>query len=90
MNRQARQPVRNDAANPATSGPAATPAVSSPLAASSSVSPRIGASTMRNENCATAVFLLPSNRPVAMVDPERERPGMAAQACARPMTKASR
>ena len=60
------------------------------LTASSSVSPRIGASTIRNENCATAAFLLPSKRPVAMVVPERERPGMAAQACARPMMKASR
>ena len=80
MNLQARQPVTNEARKPAERGPAATPAVRSPLTASSSVSPRIGASTIRNENCATAAFLLPSKRPVAIVVPERERPGMAAQA----------
>ena len=90
MNLQARHPVTNEAANPAASVPVAMPAVRSPLAASSSVSPRIGASTIRNENCATAAFLLPSNSPVAMVVPERDSPGMAAQACARPMIRASR
>ena len=90
MKRQARHPVMNEARNPATSGPVATLAVSSPPAASSSVSPRIGARTMRNENWATAVFLLPSSSPVAMVEPERESPGMAAHACASPMMKASR
>ncbi len=55
-------------ANPASNGPAATPAVSFPDAISSRVSPRIGASTIRNENCATAAFLLPKSSPVAMVE----------------------
>ncbi len=90
MNLQARHPVMNDARNPAMSGPAAIPAVISPLVAWSRVSPRIGASTIRNENCATAAFLLPSSRPVAMVEPDRESPGMAAHACASPMIRASR
>ena len=72
MNLQARHPVTNAARNPAASGTVAMPAVRSPLMASSSVSPRIGASTIRNENCATAAFLLPSSRPVAMVEPDRE------------------
>ena len=37
-----------------------------------------------------ALFSLPSNRPVAIVEPERERPGIVAAACAIPMMKASR
>ena len=85
MNLQARHPVMNDARNPAMSGPAAIPAVRSPLVAWSRVSPRIGASTIRNENCATAAFLLPSSRPVAMVEPDRERDVYKRQSQQRPL-----
>ena len=55
---------------------------------SSRASPRMGGMTMRNENWASFSFLLPSRRPVAMVLPERERPGRTATAWAIPMTKA--
>ena len=43
-------------------------------------SPNIGTNTIRNENCAMFSFLLPSNRPVAIVVPERESPGSTAHA----------
>ena len=65
-------------------------AASSPIRSlkSSRASPRMGGMTIRNENWAIFSFLLPSIRPVAMVLPERLRPGSTAQACAMPMTKA--
>ena len=56
--------------------------------ASRRASPRMGGMTMRKENCASFSFLLPSNRPVAMVLPERESPGRTAAAWAIPITKA--
>ena len=56
---------------------------------SSSASPRIGGITIRNENCASFSLLSPSRSPVAMVEPERDRPGSTATACAKPMTNAS-
>lgn len=43
-------------------------------------SPSMGMRTIRNENCATCSFLLPSNKPVAMVVPERDSPGSTATA----------
>ena len=51
-------------------------------------SPRMGGMTIRKENCASFSLLLPRRRPVAMVLPERERPGNTARAWAMPMTKA--
>ena len=93
INRQARQPVTNADTKPATITPAEIPvAAASPalLMRSSRASPRIGGSTIRNENCATTSRLLPSSRPVAIVVPERDRPGIAATACAQPMIHASR
>ena len=54
----------------------------------SSASPKMGGMTIRNENCANFSFLLPSSKPVAMVLPERLKPGSTATACAIPMTKA--
>ena len=45
---------------------------------------------MRKENCATDSFLFPRIRPVAMVVPERERPGSTAIACPKPIINASR
>ena len=44
--------------------------------------------TISNENWASFSFLLPSRRPVAMVEPDRDRPGSTATAWAMPMTKA--
>ena len=35
---------------------------------------------IKNENCASFSFLLPSNKPVAIVVPERDKPGIVAQA----------
>ena len=49
----------------------------------------MGGMTIRNENCASDSFLLPSSSPVAMVLPERDSPGITAQAWAIPMMKAS-
>jgi len=57
---------------------------------SSTASPSTGIITIRKENFATASFLFPSMIPVAMVDPERERPGITAHAWAIPMINASR
>ena len=61
-----------------------------PSTTSRRVCPRIGAKTIKNENVATAPFSLPSRRPVAMVVPERERPGIVATAWLKPIIKASR
>ena len=46
----------------------------------SSASPKIGGITMRKENCASVSFLFHKISPVAMVLPERDNPGMTAQA----------
>ena len=56
---------------------------------SSRASPRMGGMTMRKENWASLSLLLPRMSPVAMVEPERDRPGITATAWARPMMKAS-
>lgn len=48
--------------------------------ASRSASPKIGGITIKNENCARFLRLFPNNKPVAMVDPLRDRPGKTAQA----------
>ena len=89
----ATHPDRNAATKPMARGSASTlPNAASPFAAlmaSSNASPRIGGMTMRNENCASFSFLLPSRSPVAMVLPERDSPGITAAACASPMMKAS-
>ena len=90
---QAMQPNTKAARKPTTSGTVSMlPITFSPLAifsVSSRASPKMGGITMRNENWASDSFLLPSSRPVAMVDPERDTPGSTATACARPMIKAS-
>ena len=91
MNLQARHPTTKAATKPAASGAepiACAPRL--PFINSRKVSPRIGASTIRKENCATVCLRLPSSSPVAIVDPERDRPGSAATACATPIRKASR
>ena len=54
----------------------------------SMASPKIGGITIRNEKCASFSFLSPSRSPVAMVLPERERPGSVAIAWAIPIIKA--
>lgn len=53
-------------------------------------SPIIGTRTIKKENLATSDFLFPNNKPVAMVEPEREIPGITAKVCATPIIKASR
>ena len=91
INLQAKQPTPKADMKPQRSGSESIEErLISPPTTSKSISPRIGASTIRNENCATADFLLPSRIPVAMVVPERESPGIDATACDRPMMKASR
>ena len=52
-------------------------------------SPKIGISTIKNEKRATASFLTPNNKPTAIVDPDREIPGITATVCAIPIIKAS-
>ncbi len=59
------------------------------LRASSTASPRMGIITIRNENLAICSRLSPMMMPVAIVDPERDRPGRTATAWAQPITKAS-
>ena len=90
---QAMHPLTKAATKPTMRGSVSiSPNASSPLTAlstSRSASPRMGGMTMRNENCASFSFLLPSKMPVAIVEPERERPGSTAAACAKPMMKAS-
>ena len=73
--------------NPMDSEPA-SPLMS--LMTVSNASPRMGMMTMRNENLATWSRLLPRIIPVAIVEPERLRPGSTAMAWAQPMIKASR
>ena len=90
MNLQAAHPTKNEERNPATRGRVSTLPPKSPFMRSSRALPRIGGSTMRNENCAISSFRFPSSRPVAIVVPERDSPGMVAAACAKPMMKASR
>ena len=43
-------------------------------------SPKIGTNTIKKENLATFSLLFPSRIPVAMVEPERDKPGNTAQA----------
>ena len=92
---QAAHPERNAARNPSISTPAPTgwPAVEAdaePIRSfmSSRASPKMGGMTIRNENCASLSFLLPSMMPVAMVAPERDIPGRTAMAWAIPIMKA--
>ena len=59
------------------------------LTVSSSASPKMGGITIKKENCAKDALLFPKSRPVAIVLPERERPGNTATACAKPMINAS-
>ena len=91
---QATQPEMKAAMKPAMRGSMAmSPPMASPfiiLMASSNASPNMGGMTMRNENWAMAALLLPSMRPVAMVVPERLRPGSTARAWLTPMMKAWR
>ena len=72
--------------------PAAAAAASEPRMSLSwrRASPRMGMMTMRKEKRATSSRLSPRMMPVAMVVPERERPGRMATAWAQPMMKASR
>lgn len=91
MNRHASQPEIKAAKKPVKSeDKGMEEADSSPEARTSAFSPKMGMSTIRNENCATASFLLPNSRPVAIVVPLRDNPGSTATLCARPITKASR
>ena len=89
----AKHPDTKAAMNPTANGSMSMPPkTSSPFTAfitSSNASPNIGGITIRNENCASDSFLLPSSKPVAIVLPERERPGITAHACAKPIIKAS-
>ncbi len=50
--------------------------------------PRIGISTIKKEKRATSSFFVPSRRPVAIVEPLREIPGITATACAMPIINA--
>ena len=50
----------------------------------------MGTRTIRKENCAITSLLTPQSRPVAMVVPERERPGATANAWPMPTAKACR
>ena len=93
MNLQAKHPDMNAAKKPTARGAKPIPPKSDGSSIISrtfkNVSPKIGISTMRNENCATLSFLLPSKRPVAIVVPERDKPGNTAIACPTPMMNAS-
>ena len=88
------QPDTNAAKKPTTNDDVEiSPITSSPLnpfMMSSKASPKIGGITIKKENCARFSFLLPNKSPVAIVLPERDRPGRTAQACAKPIIKASR
>ena len=53
-----------------------------------SASPSIGGITIRKENCAYFSFELPNKSPVAIVVPERDKPGSTAHACAIPIMNA--
>jgi hypothetical protein len=44
--------------------------------------------TIKNENCATEDFLTLQSNPVEIVEPERDKPGSTAIACAIPTTNA--
>ena len=58
------------------------------LIKSKSCSPIIGASTIRKENWAILSLFTPDTSPVAIVAPERDRPGATAKACAIPTKRA--
>ena len=92
---QAKHPVTKAAMKPMSSTHVGVEAVATASAtgenrslASKRASPRMGGMTIRKENWASFSFLLPSSKPVAMVEPERDSPGSTATACAIPMTKA--
>lgn len=89
------QPAANAVMNPMNKAVGEIPVVidsypnSMTFRTSSKASPKIGGITIKNENCAKCSFLFPNIRPVAIVEPERERPGITAHACATPIIKAS-
>ena len=90
---QAKRPLTKADTKPSRRGREPTPAPkdASPAATlrrSRLCSPMMGMSTMRKENWAMLSRFTPVRRPVAMVLPLRETPGMTAKACARPTTKA--
>lgn len=65
-----------------------TAGLKSPPMTLKNVSPSIGTRTIKNENCATASFFTPQSNPVAIVVPERDKPGKTAIAWDNPITKA--
>ena len=93
---QAAHPTRKAAMNPTVRGikPMLWDVNASPepeiiFRQSRKASPRMGIITMKNENWASWSRRSPSKIPVAMVEPERLRPGRTAIAWAHPMIKAS-
>ena len=71
-------------------GDSASPgAAPSTFTRSRSAWPRMGITTMKNENWATRSRLSPSRIPVAIVEPDRLRPGRTATAWAIPIINAS-
>ena len=81
---QATQPETKAAMKPTANDNAGmSPATSSPFTifiTSSNASPQIGGITIKKENWASFALLFPNNKPVAIVDPERDKPGITAQA----------
>ena len=78
---QANRPDKNAAKKPATIADIGIPDFSgekSPSKMSKNVMPKIGINTIKNENRVTSSFLLPNNKPVDIVAPERESPGSTA------------
>ena len=93
IQRQAKRPLMNAATKPRQSarGPTPPPKVSFPMATlsrSSDCSPMMGIKTIRKENWAMFSRFTPVMRPVAMVLPLRETPGITAKAWAMPTTNA--
>ena len=81
---QATQPETKAATKPTANDNAGMlPATSSPFTifiTSNKASPKIGGITIKKENWASFALLFPNNKPVAIVDPERDKPGITAQA----------
>ena len=79
---QAKVPVMNELRNPHIRGvePIDSDEEKSPLTISSRFMPIMGIKTIKKEKGATSSRLFPNNNHVEMVEPERERPGRAANA----------
>lgn len=86
--RPARKAAMNPAANVIPEMSDANSGVSIKSFTLSNMAPMMGINTIRNENLVALTLSTPNNSAIAIVEPEREIPGIIATACAKPINNA--